>query len=296
MKINPVFKRETTVEARSFRLALMLLIFNGVLAIVALLNMYSVIARVRVTAEIQYASFLDLYTFVAAIEFVMLLIIIPALTAGSISGERERQTLELMLTTRMTPAQIVTGKLFAGLSTVSMLIISSFPVLALVFVYGGVTVWDMCMLILCYITTALLTGSLGICCSSVFKRSTAATVVSYCVIIALAAGTYVVNMFALSLAQMNVDSYAQNIGSVAQQTNTGGLLYFLLLNPAVTFYVTINGQAGNNQALNNIAQWFGGRPDNWITQNWNVVSLALQLALAGIFLWIAVRKVNPRKK
>lgn len=296
MKINPVFKRETTVGARSFRLALMLLIFNGVLAIVALLNIYSVIARVRVTAEIRYASFLDLYTFVAAIEFVMLLIIIPALTAGSISGERERQTLELMLTTKMTPAQIVVGKLFSGFSTVSILIISSFPVLALVFVYGGVTIWDVCMLILCYITTALLTGSLGICCSAVFKRSTVATVVSYCVILVLAAGTYVVNVFALSLMQLNVDSYAQNIGSVAQQSNTGGLLYFLLLNPAVTFYVTINGQTGNSQALSSIAQWFGGRPDNWITQNWNVVSMILQLALAGMFLWVAVRRVNPRKK
>ena len=74
-----------------------LLVFNGILALVALLNMYSTLAQVRLTAEVQYTSFLDLYLFVAALEFMMLICIMPAITAGSISGERERKTLELMM-------------------------------------------------------------------------------------------------------------------------------------------------------------------------------------------------------
>ena len=44
-------------------LALVLLVFNGILALVALLNMYSALARVRLTAEVQYTGFLDLYMF-----------------------------------------------------------------------------------------------------------------------------------------------------------------------------------------------------------------------------------------
>lgn len=298
MKINPVYKRETQVSSRSFRLPLILLVFNSILAVVALLSMYSVTARVRVTAEIRYSSFMELYTFVATMEFIMLLFIIPALTAGSISGERERQTLELMLTTKMTPAEIVFGKLFSSLSTVAMLIISSFPVLSLVFIYGGVTIPDVGMLLLCYVTTAFLAGCLGICFSSLFKRSTVATVVSYSVLILLVAGTYAANRFALSLSQATVDTYLVNVGSAAQQAraNSGGLLYLMLLNPAVTFYVTINGQVGNNQVLNNITRWFGERPANLVTENWNLFSIGLQLVVAVIFLWIAVRKVNPRKK
>lgn len=125
--MNPVYKRENMVSARSFKLAMILLIFNGILALVALLSMYSALAQVRVTAEIQYSSFLDLYVFVAVLEFVMLIFIMPAVTAGSISGERERQTLDLMLTTDMTPAEIVLGKLMSSLSTMFLLIISSFP-------------------------------------------------------------------------------------------------------------------------------------------------------------------------
>ena len=93
MKINPVYRQESRVSARSFRLPLIILSCNSLLALVALLNMYSMVTQVKATAEIQYSSFLSLYIFGAAIEFAMLLLIVPALTAGSVSGERERQTL-----------------------------------------------------------------------------------------------------------------------------------------------------------------------------------------------------------
>lgn len=99
--------------------------------------MYSVAEQVRTTAEIQYSQFLDLYTFVSSIEFIMLLFIMPALTASSISGERERQTLELMLTTTMEPRDMVLGKLASSLVTMLVLAVSALPVQALVFVYGA---------------------------------------------------------------------------------------------------------------------------------------------------------------
>lgn len=156
MRMNPVYKRESMVSARSVRLALVLMVLNGILALVALLNMYSTLAQVRLTAEIQYTSFLNLYVFLAVLEFIMVIFIMPALTAGSISGERERRTLELMLTTKMTPADIVLGKLMASLSTMGLLVISSFPILAMVFVYGGVTMKDIGLLLLCYAAAAFL--------------------------------------------------------------------------------------------------------------------------------------------
>ena len=127
MKNNPVYKREMLVRSRSFRIPLIIMIFNGILALVALLNMYQSIAQVKVSGSVTYENFLQLYTFVAALEFMMLMFIMPALTSASISGERERQTLDLMLTTRMSAGQIVTGKLLSALSTLFLLILSSFP-------------------------------------------------------------------------------------------------------------------------------------------------------------------------
>lgn len=57
MKVNPIYQQETKVSSRSFKLPLIIFLCNGVLALVALLNMYAMITQVRVTAEIQYSSF-----------------------------------------------------------------------------------------------------------------------------------------------------------------------------------------------------------------------------------------------
>ena len=295
MKMNPVYKRETTVSSRSFRTPLIILVFNTILAAVALLNMYSVVAQVRVTAEIRYASFLELYTFVTTMEFAMLLFIIPALTAGSISGERERQTLELMLTTKMKPFDIIIGKVAASFSTIALLIVSSFPVIALVFIYGGVTISNVATLLLCYITTALLTGSLGILCSTLFRRSTFATAATYSVVLFLLGGTYAVNRFAVYIASMNIDSYVQSIGSVANQTSSSGFLYLLLLNPGMTFYVMIHSLTSTNPAVNHIMRMFGHRNGNFVTEHWVFLSMAVQLLAALFCFWLAIRKLQTGK-
>ena len=172
MMQNPVYSREMKVSSRSIRLPLIIVLFNGILSMVTLLNMYSAVAQVESTAVIQYSSFMDMYEFVTTIEFILLMFIVPAVTAASISGERERQTLELMLTTQMTASQVVIGKLMSALSTLLLLIVSSFPAVAMVFVYGGITWQDILSLLMCYITVAFFAGSLGICFSALFKRST----------------------------------------------------------------------------------------------------------------------------
>lgn len=279
MKINPVYRQETKISARSFRLPLIVLLCNTILATVALLNMYSMVTQVRATAEIQYSSFLSLYIFVASIEFVMILVIMPALTSGSISGERERQTLNLLLTTRMTPADIVVGKLLASLSTVLLLVVSSFPVLALVFIYGGVTVWDIALVFITFLSTALLTGSIGICCSSVFKRTTIATAASYCAIAVLMLGTTGLSRF----------------GSPSRN-GAGSIQGFLLLNPAVSFGMAMKGQFNNVRRYLILDYRVGNMLSGQTDSRWLWISIILQMAVSGLCLWASVCLVNPRRK
>lgn len=296
--MNPVYKRENMVSARSFKLTMLLLIFNGILALVALLSMYSTLAQVRLTAEIQYSSFLDLYVFVAVLEFVMLIFIMPAITAGSISGERERQTLDLMLTTDMTPAEIVLGKLMSSLSTMFLLIISSFPILALVFVYGGVTLRDMGMLLMCYVAAALFIGSLGTCCSALFRKTTVSTVVSYGLMLAVVVGTYGLNHFAYSMSRMNANSYLASVGQTAEQGSSGGFVYLLLMNPTSTFLVTIMQLAGSglDRLTGDIMSWFGNYQLNLINNNWVSASIGIQLLLTVVFIAVAIRAIKPGRE
>ena len=86
------------------------------------------------------------------ISYVMLFNILvgPVFSAGSVTSERERQTLDLLLTTTITPWQILWGKLMSGLRVSSVL--SSFllwPVfLALIMVSYY---WDNMPTVLAYI-------------------------------------------------------------------------------------------------------------------------------------------------
>ena len=293
MKMNPVYNRELQVSSRSIRMAMVLLIFNGILSAVALFNMYSVVDQVKMTAEIQYSRFLELYVFVASIEFAMLMFIMPAMTSNSISGERERQTLDLMLTTTMKPGEIVLGKLAAAFTSMLLLVLSSFPALALVFVYGGITVTDMALLLLCFVTVALLSGGSGVFFSSLFKRSTMANGCSYVTIVFLVAGTYAVNVFTYRMSQNEISSYMTAVDSVTRQATSGGSLYLLLMNPAVTFYTMINKQAGNSDVAGTLEQLFGSHPENFIIEHWTGLSIFLQIAAAVILIAIAVSAVTP---
>ena len=296
MKTNPVYKREIMVSARSFKLALMLLVFNGILALVALLNMYSNLAQVRMTAEVQYSSFLDLYLFVAVLEFMMLIFIMPAITSGSISGERERQTLELMLTTKMKPSEIVLGKLASALSTVFLMIVSSFPIVSLVFVYGGVTLKDVGLLMFCYLASALFVGSLGISCSAIFGRSTLATAVSYGITALSVVGTYGINEFVYYLSGMNMDSYLVSMGRSVGSASSGNFLYLMLINPLSTFLLTIARLTGREQQAVNVTDWFGDHGWNLVTANWTVISVVLQFVCAGLLILVAIRCVESWKR
>lgn len=298
MKQNPVYKRETRVNSRSLRLPLILTVFNGILCAVALMNMYSVVSQVKATATIQYSSFMEMYEFVATIEFILLTFIVPAVTASSISGERERQTLELMLTTQMTPAQIVNGKLMSALSTLLLLIISSFPAIMMVFVFGGITPIDVVALLLCYTAVALFAGSLGICFSSAFKRSTLSTVLTYGVLVGIVGGTYFVNRFVLGLSAGRINSYAitYGIGRAQQQPTSGNFVYLLLMNPAATFYAIISGQAGSGSGVDKLCKAFGIVQKGWVMENWVLISIVLQLAVAACLLALAIWFVNPIRR
>lgn len=296
MKQNPIYRRETMVRARSFRLALVPLMFNGILALVALLNLYSTLGQVKLTAEIQYSSFLNLYMFVAVLEFVMVVFLMPAMTAGSISGERERRTLELMLTTKMTPADIIIGKLAASLSMVAFLVVSSFPVMAMMFIYGGVTLWDMGLLFLCYMTAALLAGSIGICCSAVFKKTTAATVASYIVLGILVAGTWVANQAVLYLHQWGGEAWLVSAGQGQAAEHSGRFLYLLLVNPAATFFLTMLRMAGQEQGSGLVLRIFGNHSMEGIRSGWVAGSIVIQVVMTGVFLWWAVKALEKGRR
>ena len=80
-----------------------------------------------------------LFSMMTYIQLGLIVFITPALTAGTISTEREKQTLNILLTTSQTSFQIIFGKMTSSIAFLLLMIVSGLPIYSLVFLYGGVS-------------------------------------------------------------------------------------------------------------------------------------------------------------
>nr|MDE7299229.1 ABC transporter permease subunit [Lachnospiraceae bacterium] len=141
--INPVYKKELKQTARMKKTLVLLLAYNLLLASFSLLVFYLTFDHEgRINSNVDYSGILTLYIVMTALEFVMVLLIVPASTAGAVVGEREKQTLDILLSTSVSPLQVIVGKLAASISMVILLAVSSMPVLAMLTRIGGLLIFD----------------------------------------------------------------------------------------------------------------------------------------------------------
>ncbi|MFA9377352.1 MAG: ABC transporter permease [Lachnotalea sp.] len=290
MKANPVFRKELRMFERSIKISWIILIYNLVLAIVTLAIFYVMLDSSKFTGSIEYANMIEIYVVIAYIQFGMLLLIVPGLTAGAISGERERQTLDILLSTQMKPWQIIVGKLESSLSIVLLLAITSIPIVSIVFVFGGIKLLDVIILIILLFVEAIFIGSIGLLFSSVFKKSTTATVLTYATLLSIFGGTYLIVQ----------GSYLLEVARTAtldnQMADIKGIIYILLINPIITFAGLINGQTSNSKEILSICNGFGNYDNSLIVKYWIWISMGMQLALSYLFIFIAQANINPLRE
>ncbi len=148
----------------------------------------------------------------------------PSSTSGGISLEREKQTLELLIATPISSLAIVVGKLLSALVWVFLLIAASIPLMAVVFVFGGIGPETVLAGYLVLLATALGLGSFGLACSSLVKRTTASTAISIFGVLAITIGTAFILIFWTAMGTFD------NNGN-----RTGGL--FGMRAPAVLAYM-----------------------------------------------------------
>lgn len=123
----------------------------------------------------------------------------PVFSAGTVTSERERQTLDLLLTTTITPWQILWGKLIAGLRVSSVLTtFLLWPVLLACLMVASY--WTNLFAVFGYIgivlVTCLTTAVLALFCSVVFRKTSVSLMTSYFVIIVLFCAPLAARFFA----------------------------------------------------------------------------------------------------
>ena len=166
-----------------------------------------------------------IFAMLSVFQLMLVAFLAPAFTTGAISLEREKATLDLLVTTPLRPGAIVIGKLLSALAFVVLMILAGIPVSALVLMYGGASVEDIVRAQVVLLVAAMGFGVIGLFCSALIKRTQSATVVAYSTVLVLTVGTFFIWRFWTAALGGAADGSFSPPGRAPEQ-----LLY---LNPAI---------------------------------------------------------------
>lgn len=120
-----------------------------------------------------------IFSVLVVFQTIMVGLLTPAFTAGSITSEREQKTYDMLMTTLLPARSIIFGKLGAALAWVALLILAVAPLESLAFLFGGVSPEEVILSQVVMLVAALLFASIGIFWSSVARSSVASNVLTY---------------------------------------------------------------------------------------------------------------------
>lgn len=302
-KMNPILRKELRLGSRSIKIPLALMFYNIVLALIAVVMIFSVNAVGGISGAfssngdaIDFSGFLYIFQVIGWTQLGITLLIVPILSAGSISGEREKQTLEIMLTTPEKPFSIIWGKLLASLSNFIMFIVTSIPIMAISFVLGGLNWFALLGFIVMILVVAILVGSIGVFCSSAFKKTIASIVMTFLIEFGV---LFLPLIICGGVLGVEAIAYAAVTDQMMNppDPNFGPTPFIMILTPLTGFFdymMRVMNLTSIAEILRE-ADMFGVITPI-LSYAWIPVNVIISGLLSFFFLRLAARKLNPIKK
>lgn len=193
---NPIIVKEGVSRMRTWRAPVVATLYLGLIGAVgfAWLNLGEMSGQFSDGRPVAAIVGSQAFAAMAFFQLGLVCLFAPALAAGAISGERERQTLDVLLVSRVSAFGIVWGKLVASMAYILLLILTALPLFAAVFLFGGIDFQQFVLSQVVTVATALCLGSVAIFFSALFRRSLAATVSSYAFAFLLTVGTAIIGL------------------------------------------------------------------------------------------------------
>jgi ABC-type transport system involved in multi-copper enzyme maturation permease subunit len=213
--VNPIYDKEMRSEIFS-QGTLMLRLVIQISMLLALFVM-AVCLYIRPALAAWYISYVLLFNVLVG----------PVFSAGSVTSERERQTLDLLLVTLVTPWQMLWGKLFSGLRVSSVL--TSFllwPVLlaCLMPLPFWHTLPTMAGYVLIVALTCVITAVTALFCSTIFQKSATSLISTYLVIVIMFMAPVAVKFFAETFYRGTAQAgIAEQVGMISPFSATFAL-------------------------------------------------------------------------
>lgn len=175
---NPVFVKEMRVGFREKK------VFWGLTAWVIIVAIFASISVAAALAESNSINDLPesgkaLFELLFWVQMALLAMLAPSLTTSAVSGERERQSFEMLLTTHLAPSELIFGKFGFAASFIVLSLFSTIPLESVVFFLGGVSLTSFLLSKLALLAFGLLCSLLGLMLSARETRSAYATGQTY---------------------------------------------------------------------------------------------------------------------
>lgn len=208
---NPLIVKDGLSRMRSWRAPAVIALYLGLLGLFAFLILAPQLTTPRRgLALAQIGS--TVFTALALIQLALVSLFAPGVAAGAISGERERQTLDVLMVSCVTPLRLVWGKLVASVAFIMLLIVAALPLFATVFFFGGIDLEQFLVAQLLTVTTALVLGAASIFWSALCRRTLLSTVAAYGFAFAITYGTFVLGTLLTQLLYPRSQMLGPGIG------------------------------------------------------------------------------------
>jgi len=262
---NPVFDKELRSEIFSQgTLMLRVVVQVSMFLAIPLMAWFLFIER---TYAPWYMSYVVLFNMLVG----------PVFSAGSVTSERERQTLDLLLTTIISPWQILWGKLISGLRVSSVLTFFLLWPVALACVMP-VGFWSCLPAMGCYLLviglTCITTATIALFCSVLFKKTAVSLMTTYFVIVVLFAAPPAMRFFSQTFFPNSKGAIVVNQVGVASP-------FSAIL--AVPLKVEANRNSDWGAVTTSAAPIVGDWPLFW---GYVSTTVLLNIALLGTMVWL----------
>ncbi|NLY79293.1 MAG: ABC transporter permease [Lysinibacillus sp.] len=230
---NPVLMKELKLRFRSFKSFSGLMFYLSVL-VIFVSGFLLVFTQFSGSGFFKPSDSFAMFSVLSFLQMGLVMFITPGLTAGSISSEREKQTLNILLTTTQTSSQIIIGKLLSSVVFLILMLVAGLPLYSIVFLFGGVSPGQFITTFIFYLVTLIAIGSIGIMFSTITKRTIVSMIATYGAMIFLGGITAFFFFVGFSLEQMSMNQSTANLTPFSPFTyfwasiNPGALMLTLL--------------------------------------------------------------------
>jgi hypothetical protein len=191
--IVKILKRLNEVYVKQRVLLMCLIAQNTILSLIMLIFANVIISNGNTNGELDYSQIKLFYNIAIMLLFFIIDLFAPILLSRSLSDLYKKNIIEHLLSVRISMRDIVYAVYFRGLSTLLILLVSSFPIIVISFYFGGFGVIKMLRLLIIILSYAMLFSSICLYVSTRFIDENATTIVSYVIGIVLTA----INMYYL---------------------------------------------------------------------------------------------------